>query len=115
MANTKIIVVGYNDKNRQRRDDDDMCLLVSALWLIKHPGYNDHFVGTLRPGNGECESYDMETHPERGDALDHIDEDTRLVVALHICGLHYHESPQFPVEERPRKLKLKDSSEEIVG
>ncbi len=41
----------------------------------------------------------METHPERGDALGHIDEDTLFVVALHVCGLHYHEHIQLPIRQ----------------
>jgi len=30
----------------------------------------------------------MKTHPEAGDAIDHLDKDVELVVALNLCGFH---------------------------
>ena len=34
-----------------------------------------------------ADEYDMQTHPERGDAMDHLGPDLGLVVALHLCGI----------------------------
>jgi hypothetical protein len=94
MLKTKIIVIGFNDRDKKQSQQDAMSLLSSGIWLHMNRGHD--LIKRLRIPGGDCESYDMETHPERGDALDHIDESTLLVVSLHVCGLTKHENPQLP-------------------
>jgi hypothetical protein len=35
----------------------------------------------------EFEIFDISTHPQKGDAIDHITKDTPLIIALHLYGM----------------------------
>ena len=60
------------------------------IWDVICPVLLEHdqlspFVQQIADGNYIV--YDMAAHPERGDALDHIDSNTPLVVAHHLFGI----------------------------
>lgn len=38
--------------------------------------------------DSDYENYDIALYPEKGDALDHIDETTEAVIAVHLFGIH---------------------------
>src|SRR5579863_4001805 len=75
----KIITIGYNNL----RSDDDGYLRQMSAWLVK----NGRAELAARIEAKDLDIYDMSTHPEKGDALDAIDDSTDAVIALHIGGL----------------------------
>lgn len=75
----KIIVIGH-----QGHVDDAITLDKIAEYFAEFRGRPDI---ARRLWEGEHDIYDMTTHPERGDAFDHIDDNTELVVALHLYGI----------------------------
>src|SRR5579863_1076648 len=75
----KIITIGYNNL----RSDDDGYLRQMSAWLVK----NGRAELAARIEAKDLDIYDMSTHPEKGDALDAIDDSTDAVIALHIWGI----------------------------
>jgi len=88
----KIIVIGLHGF------DDRISLVVSSKWLYKNRNVN--IITRLR--NEDYEVFDMSKYPERGDALDHIDNNTMLVIALHVCGLRLYDNEQRPAGKYKR-------------
>jgi hypothetical protein len=74
----KIVVIGRNNPGA-----DGAALEGIRRWLYWR-GCR-HWAWRLQVGY--YEDYDMCTRPEKGDALDAVDENTGLVVALHLYGI----------------------------
>lgn len=75
----RIIVIGLQNI------DDRITLDVTAEFLEAR----GDTVLAKRLRRSEYEEFDMSTKPEQGDAFDHIDENTALVVALHLFGIDH--------------------------
>ncbi|HET6420115.1 MAG TPA: hypothetical protein VFG19_08165 [Geobacteraceae bacterium] len=75
----RIVVIGWNEGN----DDDWFFLLRIATFLKEHQ--LDVFANRIAAR--DLDVYDMLTRPERGDALDHINNDVDLVIALFVYGV----------------------------
>lgn len=75
-----IIIIGYNENYSWQMhkviDDLDELGWTNLLQQMIDKDY---------------EVYDMSTLPEKGDALDHIKEDTPLIIAMHLYGMHFEE------------------------
>jgi hypothetical protein len=73
-----IIVIGCNSKI-----NDDLAALrnIAAFFSASRPDLSTHILAD------NLDHYDMETRPEKGDALNAINDETELVIALHIFGI----------------------------
>ncbi len=75
------MVIGYSGPG----DQAYLC----ALHFLHASGWTEA-AEDIDSGERMCQEvgfYDMTTHPERGDGVDAIDENTELVVALHLAGM----------------------------
>jgi hypothetical protein len=75
----RIVVIGLTN------DEDLFTLFVLAEWLEKwrpEMAVHDRLLD-----NARIEIFDMSTRPEKGDGLDAVGPDVKLVVALHLFGI----------------------------
>lgn len=80
----EILVIGLNN-----RPQDTMTLDGIALYLLEQ----DEYELSRALIDEEYDIYDMATLPEKGDAVDHITKETKLVIALHLFGIDHIPRP----------------------
>jgi hypothetical protein len=76
----KIILIGFDGAH------NDVITLIATINRLRE--LRDLKL-TERWMANDYDVYNMALVPERGDAMDHIDSDTGLVVTFHVNGLHY--------------------------
>ncbi len=80
-----IIVIGF------RSGAEWLTLYKLSQWLAEHRPTSSPFLSLLlplqSPNHPSLDLYDISTLPEKGDGLDAIGPETKLVIALHLFGI----------------------------
>ena len=94
----RVMIIGWVEGNT----DDRFTLGVIASEL-SYLGFRDISKMLYDALDGlTSDVYDMHTRPEKGDALDHLDSDVGLVVALHLYGI---DKLPYQGEIRPAEIE----------
>ena len=69
-------------------DQDDKFTLLFIMGQLLSTGRKGLFqLLTSTIENGTIDVYDMQSHPEKGDAISHLGPDVGLVIAMHLYGI----------------------------
>ena len=79
----RVMIIGMVEGNH-----DDKFTLTFIMGQLASSGRKDLFhllADAVRDETADI--YDMQSHPERGDAMDHLGDDLGLVIAMHLYGI----------------------------